>query len=358
MQQKYKISVAILVTSLIGCGVYLNLNSPEPPKVEEKKIEQPKPVGGFGVIDLEQIKSKLPDGELLNELILQEKRLQLELDVLMLPYQKPKVDELPKIDEKPFEESAREKNAQSFISQMAQLKAKRQSLTEKYREESREEYVRRRDAVHEVYLNRALNISLKLQNADNLQLTEEQIKSLQDELDALVAERNQKQGEMLAQWATEINERVESEIAPEEARIRAEAQENLYELQAEAERKINETRERNQEFMEKAVKEIEARQKRRQEILAGLTEVVKERTELENKILDLIVEETGKLGAIYRLEAVLIKRNPIQREKIFNFGGEMKFKLPEKNFLGAVIYPGKNMPDLTQELIKELELKR
>ena len=105
-------------------------------------------------------------------------------------------------------------------------------------------------------------------------------------------------------------------------------------------------------MMEAAVKEIEARQQRRQEILAELTEVEKERTNLENKILDSITEETGKLGAIYRLEAVFIKR-----EKILSFGDEMKFNSSEKKSLGAVIYPGKNTPDLTQDLIKELELK-
>lgn len=357
MQKKYRIPAAVLAASLIGGGIYVNFNSPEPVKVEEKKVEQTKPVGGFGVIDLEQIKTKLPEGETLDELIAREKRLQLELDALMLPYQKPQVDEPPKIEEKPFEDSAYEKNAQGFISQMAQLKAKRQSLTEKYREESREEYIKRRDAVHEVYLNRALNISLKLQNADNLQLTEEQVKSLQDELDSLVAERNQKQYEMLTQWTAEINERVESEIAPEETRIKAEAQENLNKLQAEAEQRIQDTQERNKNFMETAVKEIEARQRRRQEILAELTEVTKERTELENKILDSIAEETGKLGALYRLEAVFIKRESQPREKIFNFGGEMKFKLPEKKLIGAMIYPGKNTSDLTQDLIKELELK-
>ena len=351
MQKKYKISAAVLAASLVGGGLYVNFNSPEPiAKVEEKKIEQPKPVGGFGIIDLEQIKTKLPEGEIWDELIAREKRLQLELDALMLPYQKPKVDEPPKIDEKPFEDSAREKNAQDFISQMAQLKAKRQSLAEKYREESREEYIRRRDEVTSVYFNRALNITLKIQNADNLRLTEEQVKSLQDELDAIVAERNQRQGEMLAQWTAEINERVESEIAPEEARIEAEARENLEKLQAEAEQKIQETQERNKNLMEAAVKEIEARQKRRQEILAELTEVTKERTELENKILDSITEEAGKLGAMYRLEAVLIRRKP-------QLSDEMQFNSPEKKSLGAVIYPGKNTPDLTQDLIKELELK-
>lgn len=358
MQKKYKIPAAILAASLIGGGLYIkNFHSPEPVKVEEKKIEQPKPIQGFGIIDLEQIKAKIPEGEILDELIAREKRLQLELDSLMMPYQKPKVDELPEIDERPFEDSAREKNAQNFISQMAQLKAERQRLTEKYREESREEYTRRRDAVHEVYLNRALNIKLKIQNADNLSLTEAEVRMLENELDALVAERNQKQGEMLAQWTAEINERVENEIAPQEARIKAEARENLDKLQAEAEQKILETNERNKNLMDAAVKEIEARQKRRQEILAELTEVTKERTALENKILDALTEQVGKLGALYGLEAVFIKRNSQPHEKIFKFGGEMQFKLPEKKSLGAIIFPGKNSPDLTQDLIKELELK-
>lgn len=358
MQRKYKIIAAILTAAAAaGGGVYLNFKEPPEPVEVEKKVVQQKPIQGYGVIDIDLIKSKLTDGELLNELVEKEKRLRLELDALMTPYQTPKIDEPPKIDEKPFQESAQEKNAQNFISQMAELRAERKRLTKKFTEESREEYIKRRDSVRNVYLNQALNINLKLQNADNLRLSYEEVKALQAELDRLVFERNEKQREMLEQWTAEINARVENEIAPKEKQIRNDAQENLQKLQAEADKKVQDTQERNKNLMETAVKEIEARQKRRQEILEELTTVTKERTELENKILDLITDETGKLGAMYKLEAVLIKREPQPIQKNFYFGGEMPFKLPEKKSFGAIVYPSKNTPDLTQDLIKSLELK-
>lgn len=353
MKKKYIGAAAILTSAIIGGGLYTNFFREPPKPIEEKKIEQPKPIQGFGIIDLDKIKSKHPDGENLNELLKREKRLRLELDALLVPYQKPKDLEPPKIDEKPFEDSAREKNLQSFISQMAELKAKKNQLTEKIRRESQEEYLRRRDEVTSIYFNRALNITLKLQNADNLRLTEDEINQLQVELDEIVAERNKKQGEMLAQWTAEINERVEKEIAPEESRIKQAAQENLQELQAETTKKIQDTQERNKNLMETAAKEIEARQKRRTEILQELATVTKERCELENRILDSIVDEVGKLGAMLKLEAVFIQSQPIE-EKFFN---DKKFEFNIKKSPGAKIYAGKNTPDLTNDLIRAMELK-
>ena len=351
MKKKYRIPAAILALAIIGGGLYENFH--EPPKPVEKKITEPKPIQGFGIIDLDQIKAGHPDGELLTELLGREKKLHLELEALLIPYQKPKDLESPKIDEKPFEDSAREKNAQNFISHMAELKAKRTQLTEKYRRESRAEYLRRRDAVTSGYFNRALNITLKLQNADNLGLTAEQVRNLQIELDEIVAERNQKQGEMLAKWAAEINERVEKEIAPEEEKVRNEARENLQKLQSEAVQKIQDLQERNKNLMETAAKEIEARQNRRREILTELTEVTKERMIIENKILDSIADEVGKLGAMMRLEAVFIMSHDIE-EKSFD---EDKWDFTLKKSPGAMIYPGKDTVDLTKDLIKAMTLK-
>ncbi len=328
---KYKILAAIL-SVIAGVGLYQNFHEPpkdETPEPAPKKISEPKPIQGYGVIDLERIKSAHPEGENLAELESREKRLRLELDALLIPYQKPKEDKPPEIDKKPFDESAREKNMQNLISQLAELKAKRTQLTEQYTKESRAEYIRRRDEVHSVYLNRALNITLKLQNADNLRLTEEQINQLQAELDELIIERNKKQGEMLAQWTAEINERVEKEIAPEESRIKREAEDNLKKMQEESAQKIRETEERNKNLMETATHEIEARQNRRKEILSELDEVAKNRTELENKILDSIVEKVAMLGKAYRLEMIFVKSDKIK------------------------IYTGKNTQDLTGELLKE-----
>ncbi|MBR6012628.1 MAG: hypothetical protein IK062_02450 [Selenomonadaceae bacterium] len=351
MEKKYRIPAAILAAVLVGGGLYSNFH--ETPKPVEKKVEQPKPIQGFGVIDLDEVKANHPDGGLLEELLSREKRLNLELDALLIPYQKPKDLEPPKIEEKPFNDSAREKNAQSFISQMAELRAKKNQLTEKYRRESREEYLRRRDEVTSVYFNRALNITLKLQNADNLGLSAAEIKELQTELDELVAERNQKQGEMLAKWTAEINERVEKEIAPEETRIKEEAKQNLQKLQEEAQQKIQETQQRNLNLMETATKEIEARQIRRKEILEELTEVTKERALIENKILDYIAEEAGKLGAMLKLEAIFLKSRH-DDEKLFK---EDKFDFTLKKSPGAMIYIGKDTPDLTNDIIKSMKLK-
>lgn len=347
---KYKWFAAMLA-AIIGGGLYFS----EPPK--PKEIDQPKKVEqsiqGMGFIDIAKVNENLPDGEKLRELVRRELRLKLELDALMTPFTPP---QLPEIQEKPFEDAARAKHAQYYVEKFAELQAKKKQLLQQFTDESEEEYLRRRDEETEKYSNEALNITLKLQNAKVLQLTAEQVTELQDRLEELVTERNLRQKEIQEQWIAEINERVARATASEESRLKNEVHEAMQDFTDDAAKKIQETQERNKKLAEAALKEIEARQKRRQEISEELAQVTKERSDLEEKILRLIEESAGKLGAIYRLEMIFVKRNPDDSEKILS-GGTKNFKLNDKKSLGALIYPGKDTKNLTNDLIKELKLK-
>lgn len=354
MTKKYKMSAAALTAILVGGGLYFYEPSESPESEPQKKISQPSPIKGYGIIDLARIKNKHPDSSKLNELIGREARLKLELKATMLPYQPPQIK--PEIDPQPFEKSSREKNMQEVMSKLSAFKAKKIQIAEKFREESQEEYLRRRDAVRSVYLNAALNVTLKLENADNLRLTQEEVEKLQDELEQIRQERNRQQKIMLDEWTKEINDKVESATAEEEKKLRAEVDKIREQSTTEADEQIRQTQERNKALTENTIQEIEARQKRRGEILEELGEVSAERELLENKIFNSIVDEAGKLGALSRLEMVFVK-DQSRDVNFLKLPGEYTFDLHKKNLQGAKIYYGKGTVDLTKDLIKAMDLK-
>ena len=133
----YRLGAAILSASLIAGGLYFyQLPTAPPPKPateSAEKIAESETARGAGLIDIEQIKALHPDGESLKELQGRKLRLKLELEEVMRPVLPPTI---PQIEEKPFEDSARERLMQDFISKMADLKSKQISLIEKYRQET------------------------------------------------------------------------------------------------------------------------------------------------------------------------------------------------------------------------------
>ena len=349
----YRLTAAVLMTVLIGGGLFL-YDHPKPVKVERPKNSEPLDLTrGFGFIDLDEIYTHLPNGAELKELRGREIRLRLELNEVMRPVAPPK---LPEIDTTPFTESAREKNMQNIIGQMSELRARKKRLAEEYRKQTEPEYIQRRDAVTQVYLNEAFNITLKIQNADILRLKPEEVRELEAQLDKLVADRNASQGELLHDWLAEIENYVNSQTAADAARIRRESDEHYQKYSVEAEQKIREVQERNRALMDAAMKEVAARQIRRREILADLTETSDARAKLEKKIFDEIVDEVGKLGAVYRLKAVFVKRAPNYAEEKFFYNVDVNFRLESKKSPGAMIFAGEDTRDLTRELLKAMRL--
>ena len=239
---------------------------------------------------------------------------------------------------------------------MSDLKAKQITLIEKYRKETEAEYLKRRDAVRDLYVNEALNITLKLQNAQSLYLSQEEYDKLQNRLAEIVAERNQKQAEMREEWVNEINARVTAEITAEHDRIRAEYEENYRKSEEESARKVREVQERNQALMN-ASREIEYRQNRRQEIYNELKEIAKEIDTLENNILDAVVSESGRLAAMLKLQMIFTK----QDEEFQPDGYSLPLKISDNPNLRinskTVVFAAGGITDLTNDIIKSMKLK-
>ena len=341
----YRLSAAILSATLIVGGLYFYEPPKPPPKEIAPKTESESPQG-VGIIDVEKIKLQHPDNEQLEELRGRQNRLKLELEDVMQPVFMPN---LPEIDEKPFEDSAREKLMQELIGRMSDLKAKQITLIEKYRKETEEEYLKRRNAVREIYFNEALNITLKLQNAQSLQMPKEEYDKLQARLEEIVAERNQRQSEMREEWINAINARVTEEITSEYNRLKAEYDAVYKQTEEETAQKIRAVNERNQALME-AAREMDYRQNRRKEIYNELNDTARRIDELENKILDSIVSETGKLAAMLKLQMIFTKQDEETQLKI---GNDPNVRLISK----TVIFAAGGITELTDDVIKSMKLK-
>ena len=169
-------------------------STPEPVKPTENKIEKPAPNQGVGIIDIEKVHAAHPDGEQLEQLRAIELRLRLELHEAMriseLPKPKP-----PETNTEVFDEATWQKNAQIVISQLAELERKKKLAAEEYRKNSEPRYIEERNKIRDQFANEQLNIQLKLQNADNLRLKQEEINELSKRLEEIEFERNKLQYE-------------------------------------------------------------------------------------------------------------------------------------------------------------------
>lgn len=344
---------AAAVAALIGGGIYFYESPEMPAEPVKKKVEQPAQTSGVGIIDIEKIQAAHPEGEQLDELRATELRLRLELNEAMRTVELPKPPP-PETNKEVFDEAAWQKNAQLVISQLAELEIRKKTAAEEYHKNSEPHYLKERDRIRDEYMNENLNLQLKLQNADNLHLTEAQVNELLEKLDAVETQRNRAQKELLDKWLAEIEKYAEDSVAADEARLKAESERLQAEVEAQARKKEADVTERNKKAMEDALRDMENRQIRRRKLLEELNEVGNERAQLEKKILSSIVDKTTMLAAVSRLDMVFVKRSPVPGDKVFKYDIERNFELKPPEGVGAVVFPGKDVRDLTDDVIKEM----
>lgn len=351
----YRAVAAAAMAVLIGGGLWFYKTPELPAEPVDKNLQEPAPKNrGVGLIDIDRIRAAHPDGERLNELIATELRLRLELNEAMRIVDVPRPTP-PATDAKVFDEAVWQKNAQIIIGKLAELESRRKMLAEEYRKKSEPRYLAERDKISGEFLNENMNIQLKLRNADHLHLKQEDINALLERLDQIEMERNAKQLELLERWKAEILKFANDSVAKDEAKLREQSDKLREEVEAQARQKESDVTERNRKLMEDALQEMERRQGRRRELLTQVQEVSKERAELEQAVFDSIVDKATMLAAVNRLEMVFVKREPMPEEKFSLHRITWNFELKSPERVGAVIYPGKDARDLTDELIKEMK---
>ena len=330
----------------VGYIYYNDHNSPPPAQTPKQQVKQTQPVQGIGVIDLDEVSKFLPNnGGHLSELIAQETRLRLELKDAM----KPVIISTPKVDEKPFDESVWQKNAQAVISEAAEIEKRKKQAAEDYRKSTEAEYLKRRDEANNQFLNEILNIKLKLQNADNMRLTDEQIREFEDRLSEIQIERNELQRQLMEQWTQEIYKYAEEAVKEDAEKLRAQAQESMARVREETQRQQEAVQSRNKAIMEQAMQDSAARQDKRRQLMNQLQEVSSERQKLEDEINESIGDLAAKLAVIHKLQLVLMRSS--------QFGISNGFDELSNEDNSIKIFDGAATVDLTGELIKELQRK-
>ena len=353
--QKGKIIAGILtVLTASGIGGYNYYKSEEPPPPPKpkvvKEIELPQ---GIGFIDLTRIRDNLDNGEHLAELKKLETRLKLELKDAM----KPVLMSPPKVEEKPFDDSVWQKNAQAIISEAAEIEKRKKQAAEEYRKATEEEHIKKRDEINNQFLNEVLNIKLKLQNADSMRLSSKQIEEFEKRLEEIQIERNAIQRQLMDQWVQEIAAHAEEAVKADAEKLRAQAQQSMAKITEEAKNAQTAAIERNKALMEKAMQESKARQDRRQQLRLELQEVTKERSELEDKMLDSIGDLAAKLAVIHKLKMILAVRDvDLINEELFPTTQSTAFEVNLTSTIEPMVIPSTDTVDLTDELIKELQI--
>ncbi len=350
--------LAVMLTAIIaaaGVGGYNYFNSEEPPPKPSKKkvVEQAEPAKGIGFINFDLVQDRHSDGEYLSELKQLEIRLRLELKDAM----KPVIITPPKLEETPFDDSIWQKNAQTIIGEAAEIEKRKKQAAEEYKKSTEAEYLKKRDEANDKFLNEILNIKLKLQNADNMRLTKDEITALQNRLEEIQIERNKLQAELINQWTQEINVAAEEAIKDDVAKLKAQAEEVKEKVTQEAKQAQIIAAERNKSAMEQAVKDSIARQDKRQQLMTELKNTAEERIKLENKIMDDISDFATKLAVIHKLKLVLVNKAVNLSDEILipDYFNDSLPKLSAQTANGTAIFATSEGIDLTEELLTEME---
>ena len=347
--------LAGLLTVLTSAGIggyhyFQSEESPPPSKLEI--VKEPEPAQGIGFIDLTTVKNSLDKEGRLAELSSIETRLKLELKDAL----KPMLMSPPKVEQKPFDDSVWQKNAQAVISERAEIEKRKKQIAKKYKEDTEAEYLKRRDDANNKFLNEVLNIKLKLQNADNMRLTSAEISEMEKRLEEIKIERNQIQKKLMDEWTQEIFAYAEEAVKADDEKLSALAEEAKAKITEEAKQAQAAAIERNKNLMEKAMQESKTRQDRRQKLMTELQSITKERSELEGKMMDNIGDLAAKLAVIHKLKLVLaVKGVRLNIESPYLESLSPSLDVDVLSTKEPLIITSTNAVDLTDELIKELQ---
>ncbi len=303
-------------------------------------------VGVVGLIDANRALEAHPGFEALQLLRKQEIRLRDELKTAM----KPVKAEAPVVPEKPFQDAVWQKNAQNIIGTAAEIGRQKKKAAEEYRASTEAEYQAKCDEIDGEYLNAILNIQLKLQNQDNLRLSQETVEALMAEREALQMERGARQIALAKERESEITAYAEAAIKENREKLRQEAKESKTALELESAKKHAEGQARDAEAMDQAMQKTVERQQVRLRIFRELQDTIKERIELESRMMSDIAGQTAKLAILHHYTMVLASPPPTLKSRI-------PWQQTEKSLIEERCWPvvGMNTQDLTEELLTEIK---
>lgn len=337
----YAGAIAALLLMLMGAWICRSILEPKP-------APSPTKPATVALIDVRRALEAHPGYEELKQLRQQEIRLRSEMKDAMVPV----MVEPPKVSETPFQDSVWQKNAQNVIGTAAEISRQEKKAAEEYRAATEAEYIAKRDEIDGEYLNAILNIQLKLQNQDNLRLTQEAVDELISRREALQRERGARQMELAQAWEREIVEYAEEAVRESKEQLQQEAQRSKTALELDAAKKQAEAQARDASTMEQAMQKSMERQQNRLRIFQELQETIKERIAVESHMMSDIAGLTAKLAILHHYTMVI--SNPAQtlRTRIPWQRDEEGKDEEEKEYMPVI---GPSTADMTEELLAEIQ---
>ena len=254
----------------------------------------------------------------------------------------------PEVDEKPFDDSVWQKNAQNIIGQRAEIERQQKRASAEYREQTEEEYARQRDAIDAAYINAITNLRLKLENADVLHLGEDALHAMAEEMEQLQKERGERQQELWEQREADIEEHAREAVAGSLKELRAQAAAVREQFEAEAAKRQSEAQSRDIQAMEEQM-EASQRFQKAVEKRRALEEKEQECAFLESHIFNDVAGKAAKLAILHHF--TMIAANPAARLEALVPWPNRVGPAPER--YAPVI--ASDVEDITEELVKELK---
>ena len=302
-----------------------------------------KPV--IGVLDLQQAAKEHPDYGRLLALRQEIGSLEVELSLAQMQAELP----VAKPDETLFQEAAEQKQRLEAIRRHSQLVEELNALAERKRQELKPQLEEERSRVSQPYLNEVLNLRLKIDSADVLGLTKEQVQEILDRIDALQKERSAALDKLNEEQEARFRALMEQEAAGPLAALRQlEAEERQLAQQQELEKGMA-AQERNTEAMQQALAPVQ--EKINQGKKRTLLEAKKiQLQQLQDKIYGDIAGLAAKLAVMHGL--TLILSSPADSLRGLDYEN-MQPGVWQPDLLPVV---NVNTMDLTDEMLREMKV--
>ena len=226
--------------------------------------------------------------------LLAERRMLLELAV-------------PRLSDKLFQDAARQKQHQKDVQARQALMERLEAAEKTRREEQKPAYEAARDEINGQYLNEIFNIRLKLDNRDSMRLSDEAVRLLTERLQALQAERGEKQFLLWQKFEAEIQAYRESLAAAWGLELSQESASSREQLLAEEFRQKAEAQSRNSEAIRKNLLDMTERRQRIVEKEAALRAKGQEIAAMEEYMMKDVAGKAAKLAVLHRLSVIFAR---------------------------------------------------
>ena len=327
---------AVVLVSLGALWAYLMWGAVKPETVVTEPV--------IGVLDMQQLIKAHPDYGRLQEIQRDIDHLEnaLALEDITLP------QTAPTPEKELFQEAAGQKSRLDSLARHDQLIHQLNALAEKKRQELRPKFEAERQEAEQKYLNEMLNLRIKIDSADVLGLTPEQVQEMQVRIESL----QQQRGQVVAQLSQEQEERFRQLMAQEAAgpmaelqRLEAQTKQELQ--QAELDKEL-EVQNRNAQAMEQAVSPVESKinTAKKRALLEGRKIQLRQ---IQDKIRNDIAGRAAKLAIMHKLTLILASPADNLRGIDYENLGAGKWEPT----LSPVI--GINTLDLTEEMLQEMK---